>query len=312
VTGMDSAEFDAVNDQFSITLPSGITDGTLFVATSLGCLAYGITLSAGTYNFDLLGFSGGAYYFSGKLYGSAMFASVLTAPQIASLSAYYVARGAIDDFGSVTSMINFWRGRSWMRSFPLINTAAATNLNATWANCTNLTSFPLINTASCTNLSSAWETCSGLAIFPLINTGVATNLAYAWYSCASLTSFPLINTAACTNFQSAWQLCSGLTSFPLINTAAGTNLDATWKECTDLANFPANAFDACPATNYSSAFLNCGLTQTSVNNILVSINVAGQSGGTLGINGGTSAAPSGAGITAKDALIARGWTVTTN
>jgi len=56
VTGMDSAEFDAVNDQFSITLPSGITDGTLFVATSLGCLAYGITLSAGTYNFDLLGF----------------------------------------------------------------------------------------------------------------------------------------------------------------------------------------------------------------------------------------------------------------
>jgi len=50
--------------------------------------------------------------------------------------------------------------------------------------------------------------------------------------------------------------------------------------------------------------------------ILVSIALAASTytltGDTLTMNGGTSAAPTGAGITAKDALIAAGWTVATN
>jgi len=71
-------------------------------------------------------------------------------------------------------------------------------------------------------------------------------------------------------------------------------------------------FDTSTGTVFNNAFLNCALSQTSVDNILISIDTAGQSNGTLNMTGGTSATPSGAGITAKNTLIAKGWTVTTN
>ena len=79
-----------------------------------------------------------------------------------------------------------------------------------------------------------------------------------------------------------------------------------------MTTFPANVFDNCTATNFTGSFQNCGLSQASVDNILVSINAAGRSNGTLNINGGTSAAPSATGAAAKSALQARGWTVATN
>jgi hypothetical protein len=75
-------------------------------------------------------------------------------------------------------------------------------------------------------------------------------------------------------------------------------------------------FDNCQATSYTNAFAGCALTQTSVDNILVSIALAAATysltGGRVDINGGTSSAPSATGNTAKSALQAAGWTVTTN
>ena len=56
------------------------------------------------------------------------------------------------------------------------------------------------------------------------------------------------------------------------------------------------------------------LDQTSVNGLLVAINSTRAVGatGTLKLEGGSNAAPSGAGITAKTALTNAGWTVSTN
>ena len=76
-------------------------------------------------------------------------------------------------------------------------------------------------------------------------------------------------------------------------------------------------FDNSKATNYTAAFQNCALTQQSVDNILISIktsvdNMPSLTNGTLDIDGGTSAAPSAAGLAAKTALESAGWTVTTN
>jgi hypothetical protein len=71
-------------------------------------------------------------------------------------------------------------------------------------------------------------------------------------------------------------------------------------------------FDSCSSTSFGNAWANCALSQTSVNNILISLNTAGQSNGTVNLNGGTSAAPSGAGATAKLSLQGKGWTVVTN
>jgi len=71
-------------------------------------------------------------------------------------------------------------------------------------------------------------------------------------------------------------------------------------------------FDTCTSTFFVAAWVNCALDQTSVDNILVSLDTAGQSNGTVNIDGGTSAAPSATGLAAKASLQSKGWTVTTN
>lgn len=75
-----------------------------------------------------------------------------------------------------------------------------------------------------------------------------------------------------------------------------------------IENVRANIFDNCTATSYNTAFQGSNLTQTSIDNILVSIDTAGQSGGTF--NHGGPFAPSVIGENAIDNLRARGWTVT--
>lgn len=163
-----------------------------------------------------------------------------------------------------------------------------------------------------TNFSYFWRDHFEITSFPTIDTSSGTNFSQAWYNCSGLTSFPLIDTSSGTSFEFAWRGCSGLTSFPTINTSSSTNFRFAWFVCSSLTSFPAGVFDTCPATNFEGAFTGCALTQASVDNILVSINAAGKSGGTLNMNGGTSSPPSATGIAAKNSLIGRGWTVTTN
>lgn len=251
------------------------------------------------------------------------------------------------DTSNATSLGGAWMGCSGLTSFPDIDTSSVSVFAWAWANCSGLTSFPSLNTSSGTNFGrlfgdgspGAWGGCSGLTSFPLLDFSNATRLDGAWSGCSGLTSFPLIDTSACENFRDTWRGCSGLTSFPLLDTSSGTRFNGTWQECsgltsfpslnllsgtnfgdffggawrncTNLTTFPANMFDGCAATAFD-AFTNCALDATSVNNILISIESNGTSNGVLRINGGTSAAPTGAGITARDALIARGWTVATN
>jgi hypothetical protein len=71
-------------------------------------------------------------------------------------------------------------------------------------------------------------------------------------------------------------------------------------------------FDSCLATDFTNVWANCALDETSVDNILVSLDTAGQSNGFVNIIGGTSSAPGTAGLAAKASLIARGWSVITN
>jgi hypothetical protein len=62
----------------------------------------------------------------------------------------------------------------------------------------------------------------------------------------------------------------------------------------------------------SVGFQGCALNVASVNAILVALDANGLSGGVVYLDLGTNAAPTGAGITAKNNLIAKGWTVATN
>ena len=94
----------------------------------------------------------------------------------------------------------------------------------------------------------------------------------------------------------------------MLDVSSGTNFLGAWFACSSLTSFPANMFDSVTATNFTSAFTSTNLTQTSIDNILVSLDTAGQSNGTFNQSGGN--APSATGEAAIDNLRSRGWTVT--
>jgi len=54
------------------------------------------------------------------------------------------------------------------------------------------------------------------------------------------------------------------------------------------------------------------LDESAVNGILIAVEANGTSNGTLYLDGGTNAVPTGAGLTAYNALAARGWDVRVN
>jgi len=121
-----------------------------------------------------------------------------------------------------------------------------------------------------------------------------------------------------TNLNDAWRDRTEIVGFPSVRftgMATGT-VDSTtegfrdaWRGCSNLADFPANVFDGCASINFSGAFVDCALTEQSVDNILVSIESNGTSNGRIDINGGTNQAPGTAGRAAQAALQSRGWIV---
>jgi len=96
----------------------------------------------------------------------------------------------------------------------------------------------------------------------------------------------------------------------LIDTSAGTDFAIAWYNCTSLTSFPANAFDNVSGGNFKNAFTNTALTQTSIDNILVSLVASGISAGTRVFDQSGGSAPSSTGEAAIDTLRSRGWTVT--
>ena len=282
-TSPDRITVNKVDDRLLVTVPTGGFTGTMVLATDQGTASYGVTIPAGAYD---IGGRGGLYFPGNAIVGQLIRDGALSAGDAAATEAYFVENGATASYGAVTDFSRYWR--EW----------------------SEITSFPLIDTSSGTNFGRAWEDCSSLTSFPLIDTSAGTNFSLAWFRCASLTSFPLIDTSAGTNFFFAWYDCNSLTSFPLIDTSAGTSFRLAWQNCTSLTSFPANAFDNVKGGNFNGAFTSTALTQTSIDNILVSLVASGIAAGTrvFGQSGGS--APSSTGEAAIDTLRSRGWTVT--
>jgi hypothetical protein len=328
-TGPARATLDKVDDRLSVTVPVGGFTGTMVLATDQGTASYGVTIPAGAYE---IGGRGGQDFPGNAIVGQLIRDGALSAGEAAATEAYFVENGATASYGAVTDFESYWLDWSEITSFPLIDTSSGTSFNQAWWGCSSLTSFPLIDTSSgtdfgkawrgCSSLTSfplidtssgtdfyrAWRGCTSLTSFPLIDTSAGTNFFLAWDNCNSLTSFPLIDTSSGTNFGTAWDNCSSLTSFPLIDTSAGTNFGTAWRNCTSLTSFPANAFDNVKGGDFTDAFANTALTQTSIDNILVSLVASGIAAGVFGQSGGS--APSATGEAAIDTLRSRGWTVT--
>jgi len=307
-TGPARATLDKVDDRLSATVPTGGFTGTMVLATDQGTASYGVTIPAGAYD---IGGRDGLYFPGNAIVGQVIRDGALSEGEAEATEAYFVENGATASYGAVTNFSSFWRDWSEITSFPLIDTSSGTNFSFAWRGCTSLTSFPLIDTSAGTNFDVAWFNCSSLTSFPLIDTSAGTIFSLAWRGCTSLTSFPLIDTSSGTDFNQTWYGCTSLTSFPLIDTSAGTNFKLAWRDCTSLTSFPANAFDNVSGGNFKNAFTNTALTQTSIDNILVSLVASGIAAGTRVFDQSGGSAPSvGTGQPAIDTLRSRGWTVT--
>ena len=140
--------------------------------------------------------------------------------------------------------------------------------------------------------------------------GAVTDFGSFWQGWSEITSFPLIDTSSGTNFQFAWHGCSSLTSFPPIDTSSGTKFFRAWRGCTSLTTIPAGLFDNVSGGYFIGAFTNTALTQTSIDNVLVSLVASGIAAGTRVFDQSGGSAPSSTGEAAIDTLRSRGWTVT--
>lgn len=245
------------------------------------------------------------------------------ANQIPQLSGYYSNTETPIDWSSVTSFNYTWnRGALAMTTFPFINTRNFTSYFRAWYGCSNLTEFFPLNSSKVTDLDYAWSACSSLTSFPLIDTSKVTNFNGAWNGCSGLTSFPTLDTGSATSMGYTWGGCSKLTALPLINVSTVVLFRSSWFNCVALTTFPASFFDTwigVPAANcFLNAWYNCtSLTETSVQNILVSIAASGQSAPATGTEITLNGAPLLTVIQANSTIMAavttlksRNWTPT--
>ena len=311
---------------------NGTVYGPLFYSCSFGVAVANLRWYVSTYMEYFYTGSYGPYYTRGTTYmvGSVKWAGwkqVYTTANgsLGAVTGYITMDDSEYAIWDPAQIVNGYAGKTWEPAaggycvLPACNEPygcvisedppiSITDFTNYWANCKNITAFPLLNISQGTNFTHTWDNCS-LTSLAALNFSSGGDFSYAWKECQGLISFPSATFGAPATFYQAWTQCSNLTTFSPINLSNGTNFFAAWNACGSLTTFPPNAFDTCTATNFDLAWRYCPLTETSVNNILVSIDIAGQSNGTLYVDGSP---PSGAGITSKANLVSRGWTVVTN
>jgi hypothetical protein len=140
------------------------------------------------------------------------------------------------------------------------------------------------------------------------NTFAPNNFFIFMQRCFDNQKVPLFDYSNSTNFSSAWFENNITIVPPEIRFNSATICDGIFRNNINLVDFPPNIFDSCLCTNFNNAFSATNLSQASIDNVLVSIESNGTSGGTFFQSGGS--APSATGETAIDALRGRGWTVT--
>ena len=97
-----------------------------------------------------------------------------------------------------------------------------------------------------------------------------------------LASFPAgVTLSTCSVFQAAWRGCAQLVSFPCSETFKRTNFNGAWRYCSNPTTFPAMSFPN--AIGFADSWDGCSPTAASIENILVSLDAANNTNGTLGI-----------------------------
>ena len=143
---------------------------------------------------------------------------------------------------------------------------------------------------------------------PLPDLSKCTGLV-TWVSATNQHTGPLPDLSKCTVLVT-WVSATNQHTGPLPDLSKCTGL-VTW--ATYGNQHTGINFTSLPASITSFSVQGNLLTQSDVSNILIYLDAAGGSGArTCNVGGTGNAAPNAAGITAKNNLIAKGWTVTTN
>ena len=182
-----------------------------------------------------------------------------------------------------------------------INLTNNTQLKVLAINGNSLSSLNLTNNTQLTRLLIYANTSLGI---PTGLTTLTDLIEFNAYDCNFTTA---LNLTTLTKLET---LYCGNTALPSINLSTCTKLKTL-----SVRNSPSVTALNLPATLNDLKRVeidNNGLTATEINNLLIKLDTNGLSGGYFKSSGGTNAAPTGAGITAKNNLIAKGWSVTTN
>ena len=171
------------------------------------------------------------------------------------------------------------------------------------------------------NFDNTWKSTAALTTFPRINVSSGTIFDDTWRN-SGVVNFPVLDMSSGTSFSGTWRSCDGLVSFPGATMTSGTDFQNCWRSCDNLTTFPADQFDTTGTLGsnaFKNAFKDCALSAQSIENILVSLeynsDVEGNTGVSLGLDGGTNAAKSTWSATANsayNALVSRGWTISYN
>lgn len=251
--------------------------GTTVLGTDQGTAAYGFSVPAGSFKLGGNSIGNLNYYPGTRLIGQIIRDGAMTAAEISGCCSYLVSKGS---------------GPSGSGAY-----------------------------AGVTVFDSYWRSANWITSFPMIDTSAGTSFRDTWLG-GSLTSFPPLDCSAGINFRGAWYGCGWLVSFPLVKIRSAITFRQAWWYCGSLTSFAANFFDSwtgTPATNcFLDSWVGCfSMTNTSVENILVSIAFSGRfapaSGPNIGISYNTATGGlTGPTLTAIATLKSRNWVVIIN
>lgn len=214
--------------------------------------------------------------------------------------------------------------------------ASGSSIQSYTGSCDSATGTQSIDLSGCTSLTGVAYTglggsasvatinCSGCTALTTVTFQGAPLTSVNFTGCTSLTDLNLrasagnysLNLTNCTSFVSLLlgENSSGPTGVASINltgcsSLAGIDFDGfPYADISSLTTITVSTLPALVSANLVGA----GLNVASVNAILVALDANGLPNGAVNLSGGTSAAPTGAGIVAKANLIGKGWTVLTN
>ena len=163
--------------------------------------------------------------------------------------------------GALPSSQNmFFRGATYLKALPKIDTSLCTDTEHLFQDCSNLLVIPYIDTSNAKSMYAMFDGCYKLINIPLLNTSNVTSMNTMFYKCTSLKTIPPLNTINVSNMNRMFNSCSSLEIIPLLNTSNVTAMEYMFYDCTSLKTIPL--LDTSNVTSMEYMFSYCSKLET--------------------------------------------------